>query len=140
MILNVLIVDDSEVMRSILKRVLKLSGFELGEIYEAGDGKEALSKLEQYWIDIVLSDINMPVMNGVELLKTIKESEEYFKIPVIIVSTEGRNEKIEEIINLGAAGYITKPFRPEDIRNTICKSLGVEINGNLAQEPEDSDF
>jgi two-component system, chemotaxis family, chemotaxis protein CheY len=140
MILNVLIVDDSEVMRSILKRVLKLSGFDLGEIYEAGDGQEALSKLEQYWIDIVLSDINMPVMNGVELLKKIKESDEYFKIPVIIVSTEGRNEKIEEILRLGAAGYITKPFKPEDIRNTICKSLGVEINGNLAQEPEDSDF
>ena len=140
MSLNVLIVDDSSVMRSVVKKVLNLSGFELGELYEAGDGREALDRLDEHWIDVVLTDINMPVMDGFELLRHMKDDDTTKSIPVIIISTEVRDEKIEEILGLGAAGYITKPFKPEDIRDIFTNSLGVTANASLAEEPEDSDF
>ncbi len=140
MSLNVLIVDDSSVMRSVVKKVLNLSGFELGELYEAGDGQEALDHLDEHWIDVVLTDINMPVMDGFELLKRIKGDDSLKNIPVVIISTEVRDKKIEEILSLGAAGYITKPFKPEDIRDIFTNSLGVTTDANLAEEPEDSDF
>jgi two-component system, chemotaxis family, chemotaxis protein CheY len=140
MSLNVLIVDDSQVMRSLVKRVVSLSGFEFGNIFEAGDGEDALKALDENWIDIVLTDLNMPVMDGIEFLKRIKSSEDFKNIPVIIVSTEGRCDKIQEIMDLGAAGFISKPFRPEDIRDKISSALGVTADGNLSQEPENSDF
>lgn len=140
MSLNVLIVDDSAVMRSIVKKVLTVSGFALGELYEAADGCEGLEMLEQNWIDIVLTDINMPNMNGYEFLQEIKASDEHAHLPVIIISTEVRDEKIEEMLNLGATGYITKPFKPEDIRTIFTDVLGVEIDESLAEEPENSDF
>jgi two-component system, chemotaxis family, chemotaxis protein CheY len=140
MSLNVLIVDDSQVMRTLVKRVVNLSGFEFGKIFEAGDGEDALKALDENWIDIVLTDLNMPVMDGIEFLKRIKSSEDFKNIPVIIVSTEGRDEKIQEIMDLGAAGFISKPFRPEDIRDKISSALGVTADGNLSQEPENSDF
>src|SRR3989339_37515 len=79
MSLNVLIVDDSKVMRSLIKRVLFLSGFEFGEIYEAGDGVSALKTLDEHWIDIVLTDIHMPIMDGINLLKKMKISEEFHR-------------------------------------------------------------
>lgn len=140
MSLNVLIVDDSAVMRSVVKKVLNRSGFELGELCEAGDGQEALDRLDEHWIDVVLTDINMPVMNGFELLKRMKDDDSMKHIPVVIISTEVRDEKIEEILGLGAAGYITKPFKPEDIRDIFTNSLGVTADASLAEEPEDSDF
>jgi len=140
MVLNILIVDDSEVMRKVIRRIMSLSGFELGIVMEAEHGEEALSVLSDNWIDVVISDINMPVMNGIELLKKMKETESMSSTPVIVVSTEGRSERIEEIMNLGAAGFITKPFNPEDIRSVICEALGVEADGDYSEESEDSDF
>ncbi|MFC1552574.1 response regulator [Candidatus Latescibacterota bacterium] len=140
MVLNILIVDDSEVMRKVIRRIMSLSGFELGVVMEAEHGEEALSVLNDNWIDVVISDINMPVMNGIELLKKMKETESMASTPVIVVSTEGRSERIEEIMNLGAAGFITKPFNPEDIRGVISEALGVESNGENSEEFEDSDF
>ena len=140
MALNVLIVDDSEVMRRVIKRIVNLSGFELGTILEAGHGKEALAVLDDNWVDVVLSDINMPVMDGVEMLKTMKTTPSLTDIPVIMVSTEGRTDRIDEILAIGAAGFITKPFKPEDIRCVISDALGVEADGSYAEESEDSDF
>lgn len=140
MVLNILIVDDSEVMRKVIRRIVNLSGFEIGMVFEAEHGEEALKVLNDNWIDVVISDINMPVMNGIELLKKIKESDTISDTPVIVVSTEGRSERIEEIMKLGAAGFITKPFNPEEIRGIICEALGVEADGNNSEEFEDSDF
>ena len=140
MSLNVLIVDDSSVMRSIVKKVLTVSGFRLGEILEAGDGLEALEMLDKHWVDVVLTDINMPNMNGYEFMKTVKASESFASIPVIIISTEVRDEKIEEMLSLGATGYITKPFKPEDIRSIFSDVLGVETDESATEGPEDSDF
>lgn len=140
MAFNILIVDDSEVMRSVICRVIKLSGFDVGAVYEADNGENALNILDNNWVDIVLSDINMPVMDGVELLKRIKKSDMFSDVPVVIISTEGRSSRIEEIMKIGAAGYITKPFKPEDIRDILSESLGVDVDGTFADEPEDSDF
>lgn len=140
MAFNILIVDDSEVMRSVIRRVVKLSGFDLGSVYEADHGESALKVLDENWIDVVLTDINMPVMDGVELLRRMKANEILAAIPVIMVSTEGRSKRIEEILEIGAAGYITKPFKPEDIRNLISEALGVDIDGTFADGPEESDF
>lgn len=140
MALKVLIVDDSDVMRKVVKRVLGMSGFEIDTIYEAGDGDEALMLIVNNEVDIVLTDVNMPVMDGVELLKTMKSDDRFSSLPVIIISTEGRSDRIQNILQLGAAGYITKPFKPEDIRIVIKDALGVEIDGSNVEEPEDSDF
>lgn len=140
MSLNVLIVDDSAVMRSVVKQVLHRSGFALGEVHEAGHGREALEQLDRQWIDVVLTDINMPEMDGYELVKAMKAGESTRRIPVIIVSTEVRDTKIEEMLRLGAAGYITKPFRPEDIRDVFSSVLGVSPDGSLAEQSEDCDF
>ena len=140
MSLNVLIVDDSLAMRKFIRRVLNLSGFELGEVSEAEDGEKALTVLDTKCIDVVLTDLYMPVMDGIELLKKMKSSEILSAIPVIIISTEGRNQRIEEILAMGANGFISKPFKPEDIRSVFSKALGVDFNGHIAGEPEDSDF
>ncbi len=140
MAFNILIVDDSDVMRSVIKRVVNLAGLDVGEIFEADNGQTALSVLDENWIDVVLSDINMPVMDGVELLKHIKRNDACCDTPVIMVSTEGRSSRIEEIMGIGASGYITKPFKPEDIRQVMSTALGVNLDGQFAEEPEDSDF
>ena len=140
MALNVLIVDDSEVMRSVIHRILTMSGFDLGTVLKAENGEQALKLLDSNWIDVVLTDINMPVMNGEELLERIKSIDTLADIPVIIVSTEERCDKIDAILAKGAVGYITKPFKPEDIRTIISNSLGVEPDGNFIEGPEDSDF
>ena len=140
MALKVLIVDDSDVMRKVVKRVLGLSGFEIELVYEAGNGDEALMVLVESEVDFVLTDINMPVMDGVELLKAMKADERMSDIPAIIISTEGRSERIQEILAIGAAGYITKPFKPEDLRVVIQDALGVDTDESYIEEPEDSDF
>ena len=138
--MNVLIVDDSSVMRTVIKRILKLTGIQIGEMYEAGNGKEGFLMVAKHEIDLILTDINMPVMDGVEFLKRVKSEESFKHIPVIIISTEGRTERIKNIIDIGASGYITKPFKPEDIQKVIFEALEVETDGSYIEEPEDSDF
>ncbi|MHB9030086.1 MAG: response regulator [Candidatus Latescibacterota bacterium] len=140
MTFRVLIVDDSDVMRSILRRVLSLSGIGIGEVLEAPDGDAALKIMAKNRVDIVMTDIIMPVMTGREMIARMKASKELADIPVIVVSTEGRNEMIEGIMEAGAAGYITKPFRPEDVAKTVYRALGVTPDERHIEEPEDSDF
>jgi len=124
---SILIVDDSLPMRSVIKRTLKAAGYGSSEILESANGQEALEQMENSWIDIVLTDYNMPVMNGLAFLKAIKSNALSKDIPVIVVSTEGNDQKIKEFMSCGAAGYITKPFTPEEIRDLMVNILG-EIN------------
>lgn len=140
MAFQVLIVDDSDVMRSIIRKVLLMSGIDIGTVHEAGNGAEALRIMEANWIDVVLTDINMPEMNGMEMIQRMKASGELTDVPVIVVSTEGRDTRIEEIMHVGAAGYVTKPFRPEDMAATVYRALGVNPDERFVEEPEDSDF
>jgi two-component system chemotaxis response regulator CheY len=119
MALNVLIVDDSAAIRKILQRVLRQTDIQIGEILEAGDGKEALQLLEGTQVGLVLSDINMPNMDGLQLLSTLKARTEWKKVPIVMITTEGSHNKVLEAVNLGAAGYVRKPFTAEQIKEKL---------------------
>jgi two-component system, chemotaxis family, chemotaxis protein CheY len=122
---RVLIVDDSPAMRSFVKRVMDISGFELSSCYEAGDGQEALERLRQEWVDLVLTDINMPGMDGEEFLRHLDADEVLRALPVVVISTDATSERIKRMMGLGARGYITKPFTPEALRCELERTLGV---------------
>jgi len=123
--LHVLIVDDSPAMRSFIRRVLELSGLKVGRCLEASNGEEALRVLESNWVDAVLTDINMPQMNGEELLRRMSGHEVFRSIPVLVVSTDRTEGRIRKMLTLGAKGYVTKPFTPEMLREELEHSLGV---------------
>jgi len=124
MSLNVLVVDDSAVMRSMIVKTLDMTGMELGEIHEASDGQQGLDMLEEHWVDLVLADINMPGMNGQEMIEKIRENPHWEALPIIVVSTEGSETRIEALRQLGAK-FIHKPFNPSQIREMIQGMTGV---------------
>ena len=126
MALNIMIVDDSPVMRRFLHRVVQLTGLAIGECWEAADGEEALSTLRVRWADLVLTDINMPRMDGEEFVRHLQDDEVLCEVPVIVVSTDATPSRIQRMFDLGAKGYVTKPFSPEALRNEIEKVLEVQ--------------
>ncbi|CCK79959.1 response regulator [Desulfobacula toluolica] len=136
---SILIVDDSLPMRSVIKRTFKAAGYVNSEFHEAANGKDALELMKNDWIDIVITDYNMPVMNGMEFIKTIKQDDLLKDIPVVVISTEGNETKIKEFMDCGAAGYITKPFTPETIRDLLTDILG-EISYDEDFDDSDDDF
>ena len=136
---NVLIVDDSATMRALIRKVLVISGFDIGEYYEGANGQEALGVLEHNWVDVILSDINMPGMDGTVLVKTLKDHKLWRNIPVVLITTESRPEVINPFLNLGVQDYIQKPFRPETIRKKLTGILG-EAHKPDASETESCDF
>jgi len=123
MAFNVLIVDDSATMRAMIKRVIKLSGFEAETIYEAGNGREALKVLDGHWVDLVLTDIHMPEMDGLELLRVLSAHPVLNRLPVIIVTPEGSDEPLQEAMRLGAKACIRKPFSPEKVRQVLMRHI-----------------
>ena len=114
---KVMIIDDSNTMRKIISRSLRQAGLEFETILEAGDGQIALDMLNQENPDIILSDINMPNMNGIEFLKEKAANESIKNIPVVMITTESGNDIISEAISLGAKGSIKKPFTPDEVQN-----------------------
>jgi two-component system chemotaxis response regulator CheY len=120
--LDVLIVDDSAAIRKILQRVLRQTDVPIGEVFEAGDGLEALDVMNAHKVGLVLSDINMPNMDGLQLLGEIKAKSEWKTVPIVMITTEGSHNKVIEAVNLGAAGYVRKPFTAEQIKE---KLLGI---------------
>jgi two-component system chemotaxis response regulator CheY len=125
MALNILIVDDSPMMRTFIRKVVNLTGLEIGEYCEAADGEEALKLLQLHWMDLVLTDINMPRMNGEQLIRRLENDEVLRSIPVIVVSTDSSQNRVQQMLALGARGYVSKPFLPEDLRVEIEKVLKV---------------
>ncbi|MEW6411919.1 MAG: response regulator [Candidatus Zixiibacteriota bacterium] len=123
---NILVVDDSKTIRSIVAKTLRLTKLEINEIFEAANGKEALDCLADNWVDIVFSDLNMPVMTGIELLNTMAEDGLLKDIPVVVISTDGSSARIEELKQKGVREYLRKPFTPESISETITRVLGVD--------------
>jgi two-component system chemotaxis response regulator CheY len=121
---TVMVVDDSETIRQVLERTLALTKLPVDAVLHASNGKQALELLQHQWVDIVFTDINMPLMNGVELIQKMKNSAEYMAIPTVVVSTEGSVTRIEELKQLGICGYLRKPFTPESIRDIIIDTLG----------------
>src|SRR2546421_11420967 len=113
---GVLVVDDSAAIRKILQRVLRQTGMAIGAIHEAGDGQEALTLLGAHRVDLVLTEINMPKMDGLQLLAVLKASAQWRDIPVVMITTEGGELKVAEAVRLGAAGYVRKPFTADQIK------------------------
>ena len=116
---SVLIVDDSNTMRKIVSRALRQAGLDFDNILEAGDGQEALTVLGDNKVDVILSDINMPNMNGLEFLKAKSEDDAIKDIPVVMISTETGADIIDEAKSYGAKGAIKKPFTPDMINETL---------------------
>ena len=124
MSINVLVVDDSETVRAVIEKSMRMAGVPLKELYTAENGQQALELLQNNWIDLVLTDINMPVMSGVELIERMSEDEALKGIPVIVVSTEGSATRIEALKAKGVRAYLRKPFTPEKFRVVFDELLG----------------
>ena len=124
---DVLVVDDSAAIRKILTRVLRQTGMAIQTIHEAGDGQEALAVMALHRIDLVLSDINMPKMDGLQLLASLKASPQWQKIPVVMITTEGGETKVAEAVRLGAAGYVRKPFTADQIKEKLVGILELAV-------------
>lgn len=135
---NILITDDSSTMRAMIKKVIKLSGVQISNLYEASNGLESLKILSKNWIDLILTDINMPEMDGIEFLKTVKKDELLTSIPVVMITTEGSDAKIEEAFSLGACGFVKKPFTPEEVKKVIIGIVGVPESVN--EDESEMDF
>jgi two-component system chemotaxis response regulator CheY len=116
---NILIVDDSSTIRKIIIRCINHTPIAVGTLFEAADGEEALNILKQQTIHLVLTDINMPKMNGLELLSRLKAEEKWKDLPVLLITTEGRVDTVLEAASRGAAGYVKKPFTASDIQAKI---------------------
>ena len=116
MALDVLIVDGSAAIRKILHRVLLQTDLILGRVHEANDGQEALDRMRNETVGLVLTDINMPNMDGLEFLRTMKSNPAWQSIPVLMVTTEASQDKVIQALQLGAAGYVKKPFTPDQIK------------------------
>ena len=121
---NVLIVDDSSPMRAVIKKVVKASGFNVDQFFEASDGREAYKILNEEWLDLVLTDYNMPDMDGLELLGKMQKDENLKSIPVVMITTEGSRQRIDEFLAKGAEDYVKKPFTPEEIKQKLNLIMG----------------
>ena len=120
---DVLVVDDSAAIRKILQRVLRQTGMAIGSIHEAGNGEEALAALREHKVHLILTDINMPKMDGLQLLAALKASADTAPVPVVMITTEGGETKVAEAVRLGAAGYVRKPFTADQIKEKLAGIL-----------------
>ena len=111
-----LIVDDSSVMRKIVERSLRQAGVGLTEVVEAGNGAEALGVLAEREVDLILCDIDMPIMDGLEFVRRLQTLENGKSTPVVMITTEGSESHVVQALSCGARGYIRKPFTPEQVR------------------------
>jgi two-component system, chemotaxis family, chemotaxis protein CheY len=121
--IDTLIVDDSSVMRKIVERSLRQAGLGLGQVLEAGNGAEALATVEKNKVDLILCDINMPVMDGLEFVKQLSGLENAKGVPVVMITTEGSEGHVVEALSAGARGYIRKPFTPEQVKEQVLPVL-----------------
>lgn len=132
---NILIVDDSKVVRTVVARTLQMSGLDVGSTYEAANGQEALDLLDKMWVDIVFADINMPVMSGLEMVDRMVDRNLLGTIPVVIISTERSITRIEELKSKGISAYLRKPFTPENIKHVVDRILGAAQEAGCEAAP-----
>jgi len=139
---NILVVDDSLPMRAVIKKTVKASGFNVGRFFDAPNGREAVDILKNEWLDLVLTDYNMPDMNGLELMVEMKKDDILKTVPVVMITTEGSRQRVEEFMEKGAADYIKKPFTPEEIKQKLNLIMGEEEDGegNFDNGDEELDF
>ena len=134
---NILVVDDSSSMRKVLKKTIIMCG--IGEINfsEAGNGKEALEVISKEWIDVIFTDLNMPIMSGYELVSALRNDESVNHTPIIVVTSDTNAENSEEVVKSNIKHIIYKPFRPEEVRTLLLNLLGMEDMPN--EENSDSE-
>ena len=125
---RILVVDDSVLVRRMLVRMLGFGGFPVDAVYEAENGRQALECLEDNWIDMVFTDINMPGMDGVELIRRMEERGLLKDVPVVVISSEGSETRIGELRRMGVRGYLRKPFTPEILVETVEEIMGEGIH------------
>jgi two-component system, chemotaxis family, chemotaxis protein CheY len=123
--IRALIVDDSSVMRKIVERSLRQAGLDLSSVIEAGNGADALGLLDTNPVDLILSDINMPVMDGLEFVRQLQAADKLRSIPVVMITTEGSESNVVQALSLGAKGYIRKPFTPDQVKEHVLPVLGL---------------
>src|ERR1700723_1314996 len=121
--IRALIVDDSSVMRKIVERSLRQAGLSLSQVLEAGNGAEALAAVQNNQVDLILCDINMPVMDGLEFVKQLSGVDKAKGVPVIMITTEGSEAHVVQALSCGARGYIRKPFTPEQVKEQLLPVL-----------------
>ena len=126
---NILIVDDSALTRAAIKRILGMVELDIGEVFEAENGAVALDMMDTHKVHLVLADLNMPEMGGVELVERMKAQADFADIPVIVVSTESSVTRIKELLAKGIRDYLHKPFTPEEFRVLLAKNLVGGENG-----------
>ncbi|MBM3761966.1 MAG: response regulator [Acidobacteria bacterium] len=131
MAFDLMVVDDSPAMRRFIRRVIEVSGFTVGRYLEAGNGEEALEQRDGEWVDMDLTDINMPKMDGETLVTEMRQRDHLAAIPLIVISTDATESRMDRLAKLGAQGYATKPFAPERLREEIETVLGVSPEGAL---------
>ena len=127
MSIRALIVDDSSVMRKIVERSLRQAGIDLSDVLQAGNGAEALSMLKDSAVDLILCDINMPVMDGIEFIKRLHAVQNAKNVPVVVITTEGSEAHVVQALSCGARGYIRKPFTPEQVKEHVVPVLAGKI-------------
>lgn len=120
---KVLIVDDSSVMRKIVERALREAGLQMTRVLEAGSGNEALLMLVKESVDLIVSDINMPRMDGLEFLRQVQCRELAPGVPVVMITTEAGEDHVRQALLAGAQGYIRKPFTPDQVRERVLPLL-----------------
>jgi two-component system chemotaxis response regulator CheY len=114
-----LIVDDSSVMRKIVERALRQAGLDPLVVHEAGSGIEGLDLLRAKRVDLIVSDINMPSMDGLEFLRQLRAQNLAVGVPVVMITTESSEEHVKQAIQAGARGYIRKPFTAEQVKERV---------------------
>jgi len=120
---DVLIVDDSAAIRKILQRVLAQANLGVWKVFEAADGREALDAVKQQPVGLILSDINMPNMDGLQFLGELRSHDQWKHVPVLMISTEGSQTKVMEAVQLGAQGFVRKPFTADQIKEKLAGIL-----------------
>ncbi len=126
MSVRILAVDDSAIVRAMVRKAIAMSGVEIGAFHEAANGREALEVLARAPVDVVFADLNMPEMSGLELVARMGRDPALASVPVVIVSSERNEARIDELRSGGVRAYVKKPFRPEDFRDVVRALLGPE--------------
>ena len=126
MVLNILIIDDSAIVRKVLTKTIKMAEVSVQEIYQAANGEEGLTQVAEHAVDLIFLDINMPTMNGMEFMRRLREMEGKAEIPVIVVSTEGSKDRRDELFALGIKAFMRKPITPEEFAEVVHQVLEEE--------------
>ncbi len=124
---SILVVDDSAVTRAAIRRIIGMIGLDDVQVLEANSGVTALKEMDDHQVDLVLSDLNMPEMTGIEMVRRMRSSPEQKLTPVVVISTNPAAIQADELLAEGIAAYLHKPFTPEDIRDVLVNIWGDKL-------------